>query len=286
MLTLNDLKPRTKGLIVDLVRRAGLNVSDWANSKRGEVGASTNPKYCYEWAFVQSDRAVVLNLWHDEMKPIGGDIVRIGNFRADPNLHLATGSKPIWNKRRQRLDEALQIAAKQNLPIRVIINSGNRRLEGEPGAKPSQVRFRELDPEPWTLTEYDWASGAHTLTRGALSMRFADQFSLALFDTGPPSRRQRTGNVFERDACVRRSALARAGGRREFCGAEGFRMINGAIYVETHHVVPLSEGGRDDPQSVVALCPNHHREAHHGNARDAFRDRLFSILRNGRAPSH
>jgi hypothetical protein len=35
-------------------------------------------------------------------------------------------------------------------------------------------------------------------------------------------------------------ALIRAGGNCEYSGKQGFEMANGNIYLETHHIVPLS----------------------------------------------
>jgi 5-methylcytosine-specific restriction protein A len=55
-------------------------------------------------------------------------------------------------------------------------------------------------------------------------------------------------------------------------------MVSGAIYLETHHVVPLSENGADHERNVVAICPNDHREAHHGERREAIRTDLLVML--------
>ncbi|MFU8787539.1 MAG: HNH endonuclease [Methylobacter sp.] len=34
--------------------------------------------------------------------------------------------------------------------------------------------------------------------------------------------------------------------------------------MEVHHIVPLSQGGEDTIEYVVALCPNCHRKRHYG----------------------
>jgi 5-methylcytosine-specific restriction protein A len=34
--------------------------------------------------------------------------------------------------------------------------------------------------------------------------------------------------------------------------------------MEVHHLVRLADGGIDDPSNTVCVCPNHHRELHHG----------------------
>ena len=62
-------------------------------------------------------------------------------------------------------------------------------------------------------------------------------------------------------------------------------MANGKVYLETHHVVPLHEKGPDSVSNVVALCPNHHREAHHGKNRAQIREQLLAKLAR-LAPSH
>src|SRR3546814_17884168 len=80
--------------------------------------------------------------------------------------------------------------------------------------------------------------------------------------------------VYIRDPRVRSAALLRAAGRCEYCDALGFVRADGAIYLETHHIIPLHAGGPDTVQNVICLCPNHHRAAHSGATdallRDAF----------------
>lgn len=65
MSKLSEIEPKVKPNLIDLVKAAGVDVSDWANCK---TVASRNPKYCYEWAFVEPKKVVVLNLWHEHMK--------------------------------------------------------------------------------------------------------------------------------------------------------------------------------------------------------------------------
>ncbi len=68
------LRPSNKHLVYDLVREAGLDVSDWANYRRPESPAA-NPKYCYEWAFWNAaKKTVVLCLWFSAMKNDRGGI--------------------------------------------------------------------------------------------------------------------------------------------------------------------------------------------------------------------
>ena len=43
---------------------------------------------------------------------------------------------------------------------------------------------------------------------------------------------------------------------------------------EFHHIVPVSEGGGNEPSNLILLCPNHHQEADYGIIG---RDRLLSL---------
>jgi len=69
----------------------------------------------------------------------------------------------------------------------------------------------------------------------------------------------------ERSAAVREYVLARAAGTCECCGrAAPFRRQDGTPYLEPHHTRRLSDGGPDHLRWVGAVCPNCHREIHHG----------------------
>jgi hypothetical protein len=50
--------------------------------------------------------------------------------------------------------------------------------------------------------------------------------------------------------------------------ARGFTMPDGRHYVEAHHVSAVSTLNRGvlSLDNIVILCPNHHRELHHGRA--------------------
>lgn len=280
MESLQNLAPSRKGRVIDLVTLAGLDVSDWSNSSRGAAGASTNPKYCYEWAFHDRD-IVVLNLWHQELEEVQGIIMRRGNFRADAERNRR-GKHPTWGARAHRVDVAIQEAATQGLPLRVILNAGRPREHNGPADGTSVVMYRELDPQPWCVTHYDNDTGAHQLTRGGAAL-FIDQFSMAGGPERPTEWRDRFGRVFVRNAEIRSAALLRAAGRCEYCGVSGFRTAAGSTYLESHHVLPLSEDGRDESTNVIALCANHHREAHHGCHRAVLRTAFQEILARAHA---
>jgi 5-methylcytosine-specific restriction enzyme A len=279
MQRLADLKPTKREKVFDLAQKAGLNVSDWKNSSSNPSRYKANPKYCYEWCYVEPGKVVILNLWHDALEVRNGEIVEVGNFKADVQQNSGPEGRPEWVRRGTKLYKALMTAVSENLAVRVIINDGVRRRSGDPKSVNSNVMFRRLDPEPWTITHYDWSSGAHVITRGLLTRKFVDQFDLDQAEKLEAERVERTGFVYRRDPKVRDTVRLRANGHCEFCGDTGFRTIGGSIYVETHHVVPLSEEGADHPSNVMALCPNDHRDAHHGENRIELRERMLEKLK-------
>jgi hypothetical protein len=154
---LSDLKPQSKELVYTLVAQSGLDISDWANFNGAKPAA--NPKYCFEWAFWEADRPVVLCLWYSEMQERNGMISQTLNYRIK-----ARQFSGIRAKRARHMDEAFQLAATKRLPIRVIVVDGIRRGVG--GAKASKVSGRMLDPTPWRVSAYDADSGECSLVRG------------------------------------------------------------------------------------------------------------------------
>lgn len=287
MSKLANIRPQLRNQVFDLVEQAGFDVSDWIESSNDPRGPKANPKYCYEWSFIEPGRLIILNLWHSGMIEEDGRIVTRDNFRADAEYHRTVGHKPSWAKRAQRLDDALQTALRDNLPVRVILIDGVRRSKEDPAQKPSRVTARELDPEPWTITAYDWTTGQYELTRGVLAQECVDQFDLDLADKAGPEKKEVTTSTFPRDPAVRRRVLARSRGRCELCGQLGFEMASGALYLETHHVVPLSEEGPDIDENVVALCADDHRRAHYAADRESLAERLKAVATGqyGRAVS-
>jgi 5-methylcytosine-specific restriction protein A len=76
---------------------------------------------------------------------------------------------------------------------------------------------------------------------------------------------QRIRNVYRRSAGVKAYVLRRANGVCEGCGQPApFKMLNGQLYLEPHHIRRLADEGPDHPSWVAALCPNCHRRVHYG----------------------
>lgn len=271
MTSLSDLRPLSKPRLMDLVKQAGVDVRDWEFS---ELGAS-NPKYCYEWSFVQARELVVVTLWFPHLEEIGGAI------RGHPTplarlLHLSS----IQIVRAKKFNEALKIGHQDKLPIRVVISDGKMRDLKKVEATSSSVRKRMLDPVPWWVNSYDQNTGQYILVRGQKPRKTIDQFDI-LEQT---RRREVIQQVPVRSSTVRQHVLERSGGLCEWCKLPGFEIETGDLYLETHHVIPLSENGPDLESNVVALCPRHHREAHHGKYRTEMRRLLTELLCAPRQP--
>lgn len=79
-----------------------------------------------------------------------------------------------------------------------------------------------------------------------------------------PEYKRRMAGSYVRDGKVRNKVIKRARGLCEYCGRPGFLKRDGTPYLETHHVISLSEQGPDKPHNVIALCANDHRQAHFG----------------------
>ena len=107
---------------------------------------------------------------------------------------------------------------------------------------------------------------------------FNDEVASALA-VSPSERRKRLENaekypqkvtvamsVYKKNPDVVAEALIRAKGCCEGCekSAPFVRKKDNSPYLEVHHIIPLSVGGEDTLDNVIALCPNCHREKHFG----------------------
>ena len=71
------------------------------------------------------------------------------------------------------------------------------------------------------------------------------------------------GVQYERDPYIALLTKLRANGICDLCNQPGpFKDKNGDLYLESHHIDWLSNGGLDTPENTVALCPNCHRKMH------------------------
>ena len=93
----------------------------------------------------------------------------------------------------------------------------------------------------------------------------------------PKTRTGRT-TLYDRNPLVVAIAKMRAGSKCEVahCAHDLFTDADDRPYCEIHHIIPLFEGGADDIENVVCLCPAHHREAHFGKNAQELRTSFFA----------
>lgn len=83
---------------------------------------------------------------------------------------------------------------------------------------------------------------------------------------------------YTRSDVVRDFALRAADGECKGCGEEApFLDTNEEPFLEVHHLHRRSDGGPDDPENVIAICPNCHRRAHYGQDQESFNQKLIDI---------
>ena len=75
-----------------------------------------------------------------------------------------------------------------------------------------------------------------------------------------------TTTTFLRNQYVVAEVLCRANGQCDQCSSPApfTKHTDHTPYLEVHHRIPLAKGGDDTVENAIALCPNCHREAHHG----------------------
>ena len=95
----------------------------------------------------------------------------------------------------------------------------------------------------------------------------------------PRSRKTKT-RIFDRDPLIVAITKKHSDFTCEFpdCPHPQFVNINGFPYCEVHHILPLSDGGPDDLDNVICLCPAHHVEAHRGKEHERLAG-IFAALR-------
>ncbi len=80
---------------------------------------------------------------------------------------------------------------------------------------------------------------------------------------------------YKRNPDVIAQVILNAKGVCQYCLKPApFKKPDGAIYLEVHHIIHLSEGGNDSVKNAIALCPNCHKEAHFGSRKDEMRKEM------------
>ncbi len=91
-----------------------------------------------------------------------------------------------------------------------------------------------------------------------------------------PSTEEKIITVYPRNSAVRVSVKKRAMYLCEFpsCTYTPFIKSDGEQFVEVHHIIPLSEGGRDKKENMASLCPICHRKLHYAENKETLIEEL------------
>jgi 5-methylcytosine-specific restriction protein A len=303
--TLRAIRPTDYIEVMDIVSAAGISVEAWSVKKDGGAAqnARSNPTYVYEWAFGGEQAPTLLCIWHRSLKIIDDQIVledcvrdyaleldRIAIDQTEPPEVKSRARSQA--KRARKFDSMVQRAFRKGQPVRVVLLEGQHTDEAKLGWASSKVEKRLLDSESWYVHEYQDADGTFRLVRSipptqadasTVADSLPDYDALNDLDAPPPgnlvpAKVQGTASGFKRDDAVREFVRARAKGFCEYCNAPGFLLPDGKRYIETHHIIWLSEGGPDTVSNVIALCANHHREVHFGQERKAMEEKMLEKL--------
>ncbi|MDT8924766.1 HNH endonuclease signature motif containing protein [Pseudomonas taiwanensis] len=310
------LRPKMLSRVYDTVAAVGISVQAWHNVSP-KITPPANPKFCYRWAF-EGDSKVLLFLWFAELTFTDSGVEYIGNARQARNRweERANDARDAsvkqrlnkWRDSAEEMDNILKLCNREGREVRIALVDTKQRVFDEDNR--ASADYRALDPEPWHLVHYEMQDGSFHVRRGraplvavtadspaedvtalhadhdpfepSMPQITASDYGVGVVDqfVGAEQPLQKTvlGLVWERSALVRQRVLARSGGFCEYCAERGFLKANGDIYLETHHVVGLCEGGADTEANVIALCPNHHREAHYGARCAQLRAALQQII--------
>lgn len=253
LVRLTDLRPTRHEPVMDLVERAGIDVSGWAITA-DNVSVSNpraNPNYCYNWSFGSSTEGFVLCLWYDELcerdshivsaNGIGQHIQTLERLRSDAGADAALRSRLSQQIRRaQEFLYAVEESRRRNQSLRVIICARNRRDDAEIVEVSSRVVVRELDDEPWYVHDRDEARGHWLIVRGSPPGATDDSIILPTEDDSSPgtddARRIGAIQVRRGQAKFRADLIGAYSGQ---CAVTGSRIEE---LLEAAHIVPHAQG--------------------------------------------
>ena len=151
------LMPKIEGMVMDLVKAAGVDISPWSINKNGGLVKipRANPNYVYEWSFGGVSEPTVFCVWHGSLSVKNEWIVYEDNLREFAlklDLIAIDRYKPAdvrsrarsQAKRARNFDSLLQKAYRKSQAVRVILLKGNINDELEIAIKASKVDYRFL----------------------------------------------------------------------------------------------------------------------------------------------
>jgi hypothetical protein len=188
--------------------------------------------------------------------------------------------------------------------LRLEMGRAQRAIGRKPGAKggnnTKKIRLSIDLPQPWAVADLEtflvWGTPGLDPDQldGGPECDALDPSSIAsLWD------RYRKANPIVKERISRRiergpvgSVVKKANHHRcQLCDAlnrpwRNFTKLDGGLYIEAHHVVPVSALGVGvlGPANIVTVCPNHHRQLHFGRVKVTDTGDVFSFEFDGGDP--
>jgi len=268
---IEELRPTEKQTVMSLLQKAGVDVSGWYETKGAPAA---NPKFCYNWTFLEPGELVVFSLWHRALRAEGNDVIcKLGPRKP---TELAPNKESIWKRRSDQMVGNLRWAFEQKIPLMALVSDGKELDVNDENPKASSVKLRKLDDTPWAVVEYNYETRTARLVRGAAPV---DSTSLPVDPSAlrwEGEERQRYVRHRRREDRARRAkiaeTIAKNGGRLLCevvnCGFD-FHARYGEIgegFADVHHLELLHKTPKDgraiDLSRLAVVCANCHRMIH------------------------
>ncbi len=122
----------------------------------------------------------------------------------------------------------------------------------------------DLPPDHWAITGFDEKELQEKEENEAKGLSDSELFEKAKeHGNSKPKGRISTTSSYVRNTYIAEASKRRANGICQLCGQPApFKDKNGNPYLESHHIIWLSEGGPDTLDNTAALCPNCHKKMH------------------------
>ena len=130
----------------------------------------------------------------------------------------------------------------------------------------SKITHKNIPNPYYTIEEHDFQKLQERLLKKAKMMTDDDLQKTLARGQAYPAKTNVVTPVFVRNSYLAEFVKRQAHGICQDCHqfAPFISKITGEPYLETHHIIPLSLGGKDTIENVIALCPNCHRKRHYG----------------------
>lgn len=150
-------------------------------------------------------------------------------------------------------------------------------LRDKQGKKRDAIRFK-LEPVGGVEIEIEEGTPA-SLSESELFRKAKESAPIA--SERISSGNSESGQSYSRSEVIKEFALREADGVCQGCQEKApFYDDSGEPFLEVHHLHRRSDGGPDDPENVIALCPNCHRRVHHGQDGDEFNQLLIEKVQS------